>query len=70
LLALLQGRVSGQIVTAELRRIASNNREVTVVIDGRTVMLRIPLEFELTPIDCLRSANDLYKISAGHAVKW
>jgi len=69
LLAILQGRTSEPIVSAELKRIASHNRDVTVIIDGRTIMLRIPLEFELTPIDCLRSANDLYKISAGHAVK-
>jgi hypothetical protein len=26
-------------------------------------MLRIPLTFELTPIDRFKSANDLYKLS-------
>jgi hypothetical protein len=70
LLAILQGRISEPIVSAELHRIASRNRDITVIIDGRTIMLRIPLEFELTPIDRLHSANDLYKISAGHAAQW
>jgi GGDEF domain-containing protein len=63
LLAILQGRPSQQILTAELQRIATSNRETTIKIGGRTIMLRIPLEFEITPISKLRVAADLYKIA-------
>jgi len=70
LLIILEGRASEQILTAELQRIVSQNRDITVNISGRTVMLRIPLDFELTPIACLRSAEDLYKLSAKPAAQW
>jgi GGDEF domain-containing protein len=63
LLGILQGRPSRQILTAELQRIATSNRETTIKIGGRTIMLRIPLEFEITPISKLRVAADLYKIA-------
>jgi hypothetical protein len=64
LMAILQGRVSESIINAELQRIVSHNRDITVKIEGRTIMLRIPLTFDLTPTELLRDANDLYKLSA------
>jgi hypothetical protein len=39
------------------------NRETTVNIGGRSTMLRIPITFDLTPIERLKSADDLYKIA-------
>lgn len=63
LLAILQGRPSEQILAAELHRIASQNRESSINVAGRNIMLRIPLAFELTPINRLRSAEDLYRLS-------
>jgi GGDEF domain-containing protein len=63
LLAILQGRANEQILTAELERIAMQNRETTVNIGGRSTMLRIPITFDLTPIERLQSADDLYKIT-------
>jgi GGDEF domain-containing protein len=63
LLAILQGRVSETILTAELNRILFQNRETSVNIGGRSTMLRIPLTFDLTPIERLQSADDLYKIT-------
>jgi GGDEF domain-containing protein len=63
LLAILQGRANEQILSAELERIAMQNRETTVNIGGRSTMLRIPITFDLTPIERLQSADDLYKIS-------
>jgi GGDEF domain-containing protein len=63
LLAILQGRANDQILTAELERIAMQNRETTVNIGGRATMLRIPITFDLTPIERLKSADDLYKIT-------
>jgi GGDEF domain-containing protein len=63
LLAILQGRANDQILTAELERIAMQNRETTVSIGGRATVLRIPITFDLTPIERLKSADDLYKIT-------
>jgi GGDEF domain-containing protein len=63
LLAILQGRANDQILTAELDRIAMQNRETTVNIGGRPTMLRIPITFDLTPIERLKTADDLYKIT-------
>lgn len=62
LLTILQGRANEQILTAELERIAMQNREAAVNIGGRSTMLRIPITFDLTPIERLQSAEDLYKI--------
>ena len=63
LLAILQGRPSEQILAAELQRISSQNRESSINVAGRNIMLRIPLAFELTPINRLREAEDLYRLS-------
>ena len=62
LLAVLQSPTTVQILTAAMRRIVDNNRDITIQIGGRSVMLRIPLEFEITPIDSLRTADDLRKL--------
>jgi GGDEF domain-containing protein len=70
LLAVLQGRPSEQILAAELQRIASKNRETSINVAGRAIMLRIPLAFELTPINRLRAAEDLFRLSAQQATKW
>jgi GGDEF domain-containing protein len=63
LLAVLQGRANEQILTAELDRIAMQNRETSVKIGGRATMLRIPITFDITPIERLKSADDLCKIT-------
>ncbi len=63
LLFILQGRPNEQILIAELERIAMQNRETTVNIGGRSTMLRIPITFDLTPIERLQSADDLCKIT-------
>lgn len=63
LLAILQGRANEQILSAELERIVMQNRETSVNIGGRATVLRIPITFDLTPIERLRTADDLYKIT-------
>lgn len=63
LLAILQGRANQQILTAELDRISMQNRETAVNIGGRPTMLRIPITYDITAIDRLESAEDLYKIA-------
>jgi GGDEF domain-containing protein len=70
LLVVLEGRPNEQILTAELQRIIVQNREITVTIEGRNVMLRIPLDFNLTPIEFLRSAEDLYKLTPKPVTQW
>jgi GGDEF domain-containing protein len=70
LLVILEGRPSEQILSAELQRIVAQNRDITVNIEKRTVMLRIPLEFDLTSIACLHSAEDLYKLTFKPAAQW
>lgn len=69
LLAILRGRYSEFIVTAELNRIISQNRESSINVAGRSIMLRIPIAFEVTPINRLRSPEDLMRISANQAAK-
>jgi hypothetical protein len=56
-------------VTAELNRIIAQNRESTVKVAGRATMLRIPITFELTPINRLQNADDLLRMSANQAKK-
>lgn len=70
LLAIVLDRPSEQILTAELQRIASQNRDVTINVAGRVVMLRVPLAFELIPIEGLQSASDINRLSGRKAVKW
>ena len=61
LVAMLLGRPNEHLLDAELRRIVSKNSDINVNIGGRSIMLRIPLSFDLTPIDRFKSADDLYK---------
>ena len=63
LLAIVQNRANEQILTAELDRIVFQNRETSVNIGGRATMLRIPLTFDITPIERMQSPDDLYKIT-------
>jgi hypothetical protein len=69
LLAILQGRYSEFMVSAELDRIIAQNRESSINVAGRAIMLRIPISFDLTPISRLRCADDLLRISAQKATK-
>jgi hypothetical protein len=69
LLAVLQGRANEAILNAELNRLAGHNRDFIVQVGGRTIMLRIPLSFEIIPISRFTSAEDLYKLQ-GSSLKW
>jgi GGDEF domain-containing protein len=70
LLVVLEGRPNVQILTAELQRIVAQNRDITVNIENRIVMLRIPLDFDLTPISYLHSAEDVYKLTPKPVTQW
>lgn len=62
LLAILQGRANETILTAELNRLTGHNRDFMVQVSGRTIMLRIPLSFEIIPISRFTCAEDLNKL--------
>jgi len=62
LLAIVQGRLSEHIMTAELQRLISRHRESSITIGGRSIMLRVPIAFELTPIGSLTAPEDLYRL--------
>jgi GGDEF domain-containing protein len=70
LLAILQGRPNEHILTAELQRVAAQNRDITINIGARSIMVRVPMAFELTPIEQMRSAEDLYTLSVKPATRW
>ena len=70
LLVVLEGRINMQLASAELQRIVAQNREITVTIEDSTVMLRIPLDFDLTPISNLNCAEDVYKLTSKPAAQW
>jgi GGDEF domain-containing protein len=64
LLAILPTPATERVITMAIQRIVDNNRDITLSIGGRVTMLRIPLKFEISPIDKLRAAEDLYKLSS------
>jgi len=70
LLAILECEATEQMLAAAMQRIVNNNRDITIQIGGRNVMLRIPLTFEMTPFSRLRSADDLLKLSRQPASRW
>lgn len=70
LLIVIQGRTNEKILTAELQRIAMNNREISLTINGHTIMVRVPLDFEITPIRALQAAEDIYKLTINKKEAW
>ena len=62
LLAILSTPASESILTAAMRRIVENNRDITIQIGTRPVMLRVPLQFQITPISRLGSPEDLNRL--------
>lgn len=61
LLAVVQGRPNEEMLTSEIQRIICRNRESTICVGGRPMIVRIPLSFEITPINRLRSPEDLLR---------
>jgi hypothetical protein len=63
LLAILETPATEPILAGVVQRIVNSNRDITIHVGDRNVMLRIPLTFELTPISRFRSSQDLLKLS-------
>lgn len=70
LLAILQSPYSEKVLSAAMRRVIDNNRDIAIQINERSVMLRIPLEFELVPISRLRTPEDIFRIAAPTKSIW
>jgi GGDEF domain-containing protein len=64
LLAVCDRKIREDILSAELHRVLSHNRDFTIQIGNSRIMLRIPIELELFPITLFESAEDLQKLSA------
>ena len=64
LLAIMQTPATEQVINMAVQRIVDNNRDITIQMGVRVVMLRVPLIFEVTPIGKLEKAEDLYTISS------
>jgi GGDEF domain-containing protein len=62
LLAVLTTPASEQILNPAMQRIVDNNRDITIQIGDRPVMLRVPLQFQITPISRLSSPDDLNRL--------
>jgi GGDEF domain-containing protein len=62
LLAVLSTPASEPIINAAMRRIVDNNRDITIQIEARAVMLRVPLQFQITPLSQLGSVEDLNRL--------
>lgn len=69
LMGVLEDRTNPRIAAAELSRITAQNRNIAIDIAGRTVMFRVPIEFELIPIDHFSNAEDLNWVSGQKAVR-
>ena len=64
LLAVCDRKVREDMVAAELNRVLARNRDFTINIGDRAIMLRIPIELQLFPVNHFESADDLQKLSA------
>lgn len=62
LLAILQSRPSKIILNAELEHIVEQHRESTITIAGRSIMVRLPITFEIYPVHLLKEPEDLLQI--------
>jgi hypothetical protein len=63
LVGILANRYIEENVTAELERIAMRNRDISITVGGRTIILRVPLVFHFFPFAKFRKAEDLYKLT-------
>ena len=64
LLAVCDRKVREDILAAELNRVLAHNRDFTIQIGNRTIMLRIPIELQLFPTTHFDSAEDLRKLTS------
>jgi hypothetical protein len=64
LVAICERRIREDILNAEWNRVLARNRDFTIRIGGRNIMLRIPIALELIPVSQINSADDLQMLLA------
>jgi GGDEF domain-containing protein len=64
LVVLCERRIREDMLNAEWNRVLARNRDFTIRIGGRNIMLRIPIALELIPVSQLNSADDLQRLLA------
>jgi GGDEF domain-containing protein len=67
LLAVCDRQVREEIVVAELNRVLARNRDFTLHLGNRPVMLRIPVDLSLYPLSYFSTADDLLNLPAGRS---
>jgi hypothetical protein len=67
LLAVCDRQIREEILAAELSRMLARNRDFTLHVGNRSVMLRIPVDLSLYPISHFSSADDLQKLPPGRS---
>jgi hypothetical protein len=70
LLAVLQTPASQPVIVSAIQRVVNSNRDITIQTGGHAVMVRIPLDSEVTPISRLHVADDLYKLLPEQTREW
>ncbi len=65
LLAVCDRKVREDMLAAELNRVLSRNRDFTISIGDRAIMMRIPIELQLFPMSHFASADDLHGLPTG-----
>lgn len=63
LLAVCDRKIREDILAAELNRVLARNRDFTINIGDRAIMLRIPVDLQLFPITQFESVDDLQNLS-------
>jgi len=63
LLAVCDRKIREEMISAELNRVLARNRDFTLQIGDRSIMLRIPIELQLCPLHQFETAEDVLRLS-------
>ncbi len=69
LIGVCETKLRQEMVMAELNRILAHNRDFTIKVGDRTIMLRIPVELQVFPVSQFQSADELNKLGDGPGVE-
>lgn len=69
LLSVCERKIREEILIAELNRVLARNRDFTIQIGDRTIMVRIPIEVKVFPLSSFTSAEDLQNLSTNRTRK-
>ncbi|HEY9127530.1 MAG TPA: hypothetical protein VIM62_10410 [Acidobacteriaceae bacterium] len=65
LLAVCDRKVREEMISAELNRVLARNRDFSLQIGGRYIMLRIPIAMQLLPIQQFETPDELLHLNEG-----